>query len=216
MDEDGTTLLPVPGGKWFNEMSMGKDILNYDSFLALTHFKGHAMGGFGGSDKNIGIGCADGRIGKKWIHTAEGQGQWSIAEEEFMERMTESTKAITTYFAHKIAYINVMRNMSVSCDCEGVAAAPVVTPNIGIVASLDILAADQASVDLVYALPETSRHALVERIESRHGLRQLSYMLEMGMGNDRYHLIDIDNGDAEISASDAVKGISGKWISDGQ
>ena len=216
MDEDGTTLLPVPGGKWFNEMSMGKDILNYDSFLALTHFKGHAMGGFGGSDKNIGIGCADGRIGKKWIHTAEGQGQWSIAQEEFMERMTESTKAITTYFAHKIAFINVLRNMSVSCDCEGVAAAPVVTPNIGIVASLDILAADQASVDLVYALPETSRHALVERIESRHGLRQLSYMLEMGMGNDRYHLIDIDNGDAEISASDAVKGISGKWISDGQ
>ena len=216
MDEDGTTLLPVPGGKWFNEMSMGKDILNYDSFLALTHFKGHAMGGFGGSDKNIGIGCADGRIGKKWIHTYEGQGQWSITQEEFMERMTESTKAITTYFAHKIAFINVLRNMSVSCDCEGVAAAPVVTPNIGMVASLDILAADQASVDLVYALPETSRHALVERIESRHGLRQLSYMKEMGMGNDRYHLIDIDNGDAEIQASDAVKGISGKWISDGQ
>ena len=216
MDEDGTTLLPVPGGKWFDEMSMGKDILNYDSFLALTHFKGHTMGGFGGSDKNIGIGCADGRIGKKWIHTAEGQGQWSITQEEFMERMTESTKAITTYFAHKIAFINVLRNMSVSCDCEGVAAAPVVTPNIGIVASLDILAADQASVDLVYALPEASRHALVERIESRHGLRQLSYMLEMGMGNDRYHLIDIDNGDSEISASDAVKGISGKWISDGQ
>ena len=216
IDENGTTLLPVPGGKWFNEMSMGKDILNYDSFLALTHFKGHAMGGFGGSDKNIGIGCADGRIGKKWIHTAEGQGQWSIAEEEFMERMTESTKAITTYFAHKIAFINVLRNMSVSCDCEGVAAAPIVTPNIGIVASLDILAADQASVDLVYALPKTSRHALVERIESRHGLRQLSYMKEMGMGNDRYHLIDIDNGDTEIQVSEAVKGISGKWISDGQ
>lgn len=216
IDEDGTTLLPVPGGKWFNEMSMGKDILNYDSFLALTHFKGHAMGGFGGSDKNIGIGCADGRIGKKWIHTAEGQGQWSIDKEEFMERMTESTKAITTYFAHKIAFINVLRNMSVSCDCEGVAAAPVVTPNIGIVASLDILAADQASVDLVYSLPESARHDLVERIESRHGLRQLSYMKEMGMGNDRYHLIDIDHGDAEIQASDAVKGISGKWISDGQ
>ena len=216
MDENGTALLPVPNGKWFTEMSMGKDIVNYDSFLALTHFKGHAMGGFGGSDKNIGIGCADGRIGKKWIHTEEGKDQWSISKEEFMERMTESTKAVTSYFAHKIAFINVLRNMSVSCDCEGTGAAPVVTPDIGIVASLDILAADQAAVDLVYALPEASKHDLVERMESRHGLRQLTYMKEMGMGNDRYHLIDTDHGDAEIKAADAVKGISGKWVSDGQ
>ena len=215
MDEEGTALLPVPGGKWFTEMSVGKNMLNYDSFLALTHFKGHTMGGFGGSDKNIGIGCADGRIGKKWIHTAEGQGQWSISKEEFMERMTESTQATISYFAHKIAYINVMRNMSVSCDCEGVNAAPVVTPDVGILASFDILALDQACVDLVYALPEESRHDLVERIESRHGLRQLSYMKEIGMGNDRYHLIDLDNGDAEITVKEAVKGISGKWVSDG-
>ena len=133
-----------------------------------------------------------------------------------MERMTESTKAVTTYFAHKIAFINVLRNMSVSCDCEGSGAAPVVTPDIGIVASLDILAADQASVDLVYALPESSKHDLVERMESRHGLRQLTYMKEMGMGNDRYHLIDTDYGDVEIKAVDAVKGISGKWVSNGQ
>lgn len=216
IDEAGTALLPVPHGKWFSQMSMGKNILDYDSFLALTHFKGHAMGGFGGSNKNIGIGCADGRIGKKWIHSAEGKGQWSISEEELMERMSESTKAITTYFAHKIAFINVLRNMSVSCDCEGTGAAPVVTPDIGIVASLDILAADQASVDLVYALPESSRHDLVERIETRHGLRQLSYMKEMDMGNDRYRLIDIDNGDVEIKVADAVKGISGKWVNDGQ
>ena len=106
--------------------------------------------------------------------------------------------------------------MSVSCDCEGSGAAPVVTPDIGIVASLDILAADQASVDLVYALPESSKHDLVERMESRHGLRQLTYMKEMGMGNDRYHLIDTDYGDVEIKAVDAVKGISGKWVSNGQ
>ena len=106
--------------------------------------------------------------------------------------------------------------MSVSCDCEGVNAAPVVTPDVGIVASFDILAADQACVDMVYALPEESRHDLVERIETRHGLRQLSYMKEMGMGNDRYHLIDLDNGDAEITAKEAVKGISGKWVYDGQ
>ena len=173
------------------------------------------MGGFGGSDKNIGIGCADGQIGKKWIHTAEGQGQWSIAKEEFMERMTESTQATITRFAKKIAYINVMRNMSVDCDCAGTSASPVVTPDVGILASLDILAVDQACVDLVYALPEESRHDLVERMESRHGLRQLSYMKEMGMGNDRYHLIDLDHGDARITAKEAVKGISGHWTSDG-
>lgn len=207
-DEDGTALLPVEGGKWFSEMSVGKNMLNYDSMLALTHFKGHVMGGFGGSNKNIGIGCADGREGKKWIHTVSGSDDmWSIAQEELMERMAESTKATIDFFGKHVVYINVLRNMSVSCDCEGVAAAPVVTPNIGIVASVDILAADQASVDLVFALKEEEHHDLVERIVTRHGLRQLSYMKELGMGNDRYFLIDIDNGDARIQPKDAVKDV---------
>lgn len=213
-DESGTAMLPVEGGKWFTEMSVGKSMLGYDSFLALTHFKGHTMGGFGGSNKNIGIGCADGRIGKKMIHTADGKGRWSIDKEELGERFTESTRATTGHFAGKIAYINVLRNMSVSCDCEGTAAQPVVVPDVGIVASLDILAADQASVDMIYALPEESRHDLVERIETRHGLRQLAYMKELGMGNDRYQLLDIDNADARITAAEAVKGISGKWRPD--
>ena len=208
MDEHGTAMLPVKGGKWFTEMSVGKDLLDYDSLFVLTHFKGHAMGGFGGSVKNIGIGCADGRIGKAMIHTVPGSSeQWSIAQEEFMERMTESAKSVVDHFGEHITFVNVLRNMSVSCDCEGTAAAPVVTPNIGILASLDILAIDQASVDLVYALKPEERHDLVERIESRHGLRQLSYMKEMGMGNDRYQLIDIDNGDAPISLADAVKDV---------
>lgn len=208
MDEDGTAPLPVNGGKWFTEMYMGKNILNYDSLFVLTHFKGHMMGGFGGSNKNIGIGCADGRIGKKMIHTAEGSDDmWSIAQEELMERMTESSKATVDHFKDHITFVNVLRNMSVSCDCEGVDAAPVVTPNIGIVASTDILAVDQASVDLVYALKEDEHHDLVERIETRHGLRQLSYMKELDMGNDRYKLIDIDNGDCELSLKDAVKDV---------
>jgi len=207
MDEHGTAMLPVKGGKWFTEMSVGKGLLAYDSLLALTHFKGHVMGGFGGSDKNIGIGCADGRIGKAMIHTRKGGGQWSINAEEFMERMTESTKATVDHFGPRVAFINVLRNMSVSCDCEGVAAAPVVTPNIGIVASLDILAADYASVDLVHALSEKDRAALVERMSTRHGFRQLTYMKELGMGNDRYRLLDIDNGDAEIQLKDAVAGV---------
>lgn len=207
-DADGTAPLPVKGGKWFTEMIMGKNILNYDSLFVLTHFKGHAMGGFGGSAKNIGIGCADGRIGKGMIHRAEGSDDlWSITEEEFMERMMESAKAVVDHFEGHIGFVNVLRNMSVSCDCEGVAAAPVVTPNIGILASLDILAVDQASVDLVYALNDSDNHALRERIESRHGHRQLTYMKELGMGNDRYSLIDLDNGGKEISAADAVKGV---------
>ena len=100
-----------------------------------------------------------------------------------------------------------MRNMSVSCDCEGTAAAPVVTPNVGILASLDILAVDQACVDLVYAMKEEDRHALVERMETRHGLRQLTYMKELHMGNDKYKLIDIDNSDKEITLAEAVKDV---------
>ena len=187
---------------------MGKNLLHYDSMVALTHFKGHSKGGFGGSNKNIGIGCADGQVGKKMIHTTPGSSDmWDISFEEFMERMTESCKAAIDHFGRHVTYVNVLRNMSVSCDCEGTAAEPVVTPNIGICASTDILAVDQASVDLVYALNESDHHALVERMESRHGLRQLTYMKELGMGNDRYLLVDIDNGDVLLSVQDAVRGV---------
>ena len=207
-DEEGTVMFPVKGGKWFTEMSMGKDLANYDSLLVLTHFKGHTMGGYGGSGKNIGIGCADGRIGKAMIHTAEGSDNlWSIAQEELMERMMESAKAVVDHFAPHIAFINVMRNMSVSCDCEGTAAAPVVTPDVGILASLDILAADQASVDLVFSLPEGFPKDLEQRMKSRHAFRQLSYMQEMGMGNRKYRLLDLDNGEQEISTAEAVKDV---------
>ena len=205
LDEDGAAPLPIEGGKWFKEMYVGKHLLNYDSLLVLTHFKGHTQGGFGGSNKNIGIGCADGRIGKAMIHTTPNQdNQWDIAKEEFMERMTESAKSVVDHFGEHIVFINVMRNMSVSCDCEGIYAEPVVTPNVGICASVDILAADQACVDMVYAMTPHDRHALVQRMESRHGLRQLSYMKELGMGHDKYRLVDIDNGDARITAADAV------------
>ena len=213
-DSDGVTTLPVKGGKWFDEMHVGKTLPSYDSLLVLTHFKGHTMGGFGGSNKNIGIGCADGRIGKKEIHSYPNGGMWSIAEEELMERISESTKATVDYFAPHVCFINTMRNMSVDRDCAGPEAEGVVTPDIGIVASLDILAADNACIDLIYNLPEGGGKALIERVESRHGLRQLSYMKELGMGNDRYTLIDIDNGDAEISASEAVKDIAPVWKPD--
>ncbi len=205
MDEEGATPFPVAGGKWFDAVHMGSHLADYDSLLVLTHFKGHTKGGFGGSAKNIGIGCADGKVGKREIHTTPGSDDmWDISNEEFMERMMESAKAVCDHFGKNIAFVNVMRNMSVSCDCEGTAAEPVVTPNVGILASTDILAVDQACVDLVYAMKEEDRHALVERMETRHGLRQLSYMKELGMGNDRYVLVDLDNGGARIQPADAV------------
>lgn len=208
LDEDGIVMLPVNGGKWFTEMAMGGHLPGYDSLLVLTHFKGHTKGGFGGSCKNIGIGCADGRVGKAMIHTTPGSDDmWDISNEEFMERMTESAKAVADHFGKHIVYINVLRNMSVSCDCEGCAAEPVVTPNVGILASTDLLAVDQASVDLIYAMQEHQHADLVERMESRHGLRQLSYMKELGMGNDRYRLLDIENDDSRIWPADAVRNV---------
>ncbi len=208
LDEDGTVMLPVSNGKWFSEMSVGKNIKNYDSMLVLTHFKGHTQGGFGGSNKNVGIGCADGRIGKRMIHTTpSSDDMWDISREEFMERMTESSKAVADHFGENIVYINVMRNMSVSCDCEGCAAMPVVTPNVGILASTDILSVDQASVDLVYAMKKHQSMDLIERIETRHGHRQLSYMKELGMGCDRYTLIDIDKSDKHITPLEAVANV---------
>lgn len=197
MDEEGTVMLPVRGGKHFKEISMGGHIVNYDSMIVLTHFKGHAMGGYGGSMKNIAIGCADGKIGKAMVHGVYGQPlpeDWNAwpAKEMLMENMAESAKATIDYFGKHIVFINVMRRMSVDCDCAGVAAAEPTIPDIGILASTDLLAIDQASIDLVYAQPEKDRHDLVERIESRHGLHQLVAMRELKMGNPQYELISID------------------------
>jgi hypothetical protein len=193
MDEDGAVMIPVQGGKHFKEMSVGKHMLNFDSMIVLTHFKGHAMGGFGGSLKNIAIGCADGQIGKKMVHAApdnEDYQSW-LKGEPFMENMVESAKATIDHFGNRIVYINVLRNMSVDCDCAGVSAAPVKARNVGILASTDIVAVDQASIDMVYKLPEAELHDLKERIESRQGLHQLSYMKEMKMGNDQYEVVTV-------------------------
>lgn len=192
MDEDGAVMISVKGGKHFKEMSVGKNLLNYDSMVVLTHFKGHTMGGFGGSLKNISIGCADGKVGKAMLHGSQGSDLWRANKARFMENMVEGGKAVADHFGKQIVYINVLRNMSVDCDCAGVDAAEPKTRNVGILASTDLLAIDQASVDLVYALPDEESHDLKERIESREGLRQLSYMKELGMGNDDYELVTID------------------------
>lgn len=193
LDEDGAAMIPVKGGRHFTEMSVGKHLLDYDSLVVLTHFKGHAMGGFGGSMKNIAIGCADGRIGKKMVHAApdnEDYKTWLMGE-PFQENMVESAKAIVDHFGRRIVFINVLRNMSVDCDCAGVKAAPPKARDLGILASTDLLAVEQASIDRVYALPEAELHDLRERIESRKGLRQLSYMKELRMGNGQYRLVRV-------------------------
>lgn len=188
MDEHGAVMLPVRGGKHFKEMSVGKSLVDYDSMIVLTHFKGHAAGGFGGSLKNIAIGCADAKVGKAMQHNAD----FSIRGAHFMEHMAEAGKAVTDFFGKRIAYINVLNRMSVRCDCAGPEAEPPTIGDIGMLASVDLLAIDQASVDLVYDKPGSDNKDLIERIESREGLRQLSYMKELKMGNPNYELISID------------------------
>ena len=194
MDEEGDISLPVRGGKHLKEVAMGSHITNYDSMIVLTHFKGHAMGGFGGSLKNIAIGCASGQVGKRQVHGVVDQmpadfGQWPM-QDYLMELMADSGKATIDYFGKHIVFINVMRRMSVDCDCAGTRAAAPTIGDIGIVASTDILAVDQASIDMVYQ--RTDNHDLVERIESRHGLHQLSAMRNLKMGNEKYQLISAD------------------------
>ena len=181
-------LLPVRGGKHFTEMSVGKSLVDYDSMVVLTHFKGHSMGGYGGSLKNIAIGCANGEVGKIMQH---GRG-FSVRNAAFMENMVEAGKAVTDFFGKRIAYINVLNRMSVRCDCAGPEAEPPTIGDIGMVASTDLLAIDQACVDMVYDKPGGDNKDLIERIESREGLRQLSYMRELKMGNPNYELISID------------------------
>ena len=161
MDEEGDVNLPVHNGLHLKEVAMGGHIVNYDSMIVLTHFKGHAMGGFGGSMKN-------------------------------MELMADSAKATCDYFGKRIVFLNVLRRMSVDCDCAGKRAAEPTIPDIGILASTDILAIDQASCDLVFGKPDADNHDLVERIQSRHGLHQLAAMAKLKMGNPQYELISID------------------------
>jgi hypothetical protein len=205
MDADGDAMLPIPGMREFfdqyslptltehpftpgvhlTEIAVGKGLLNYDSLFVYTHFKGHIMGGFGGSLKNIGIGCASGQVGKRQIH---GEG-WPKGE-LFLERMVESGKATTGHFGSHITYINVLKNISVDCDCDAHGVKPACN-DIGILGSQDILAIDKAAIDMVYALPEKQRHDIVERIESRSGLHQLEYMKTLHMGNDQYELIKL-------------------------
>ena len=197
LDEDGGIDFPVRNGKVLDHVTMGSHLANYDSMVVLTHFKGHAMGGYGGTMKNIGIGNASAQVGKRQVHGYFAQTppdgiKWGVLQDGFMDRMADSAKATCDHFGKHIVFINVLRNMSVDCDCAGVTAAKPTIPDLGMMASTDILAIDQASVDMVYSQPEKYKHDLVERIESRHGLHQLTAMHQLKMGNDKYELISID------------------------
>ena len=191
LDEDGDINLPVNKGFHLSEVAMGSHLTNYDSIIVLTHFKGHSMGGFGGSLKNIGIGCASGKVGKAQVHGLEDTGEW-IMGEVFMEYLADSGKAICDYFGKQIVFINVLQRLSVDCDCVGAGAAAPVMPDLGILASTDILAVDKAAVDMIYNFGDDRKNDLIERIESRGGLRQLSAMTEHEMGTPNYEIISID------------------------
>ncbi|MBO5590839.1 MAG: DUF362 domain-containing protein [Acidaminococcaceae bacterium] len=196
LDEEGDVALPVRNGLKLKEVHMGGHITNYDSMIVLTHFKGHAMGGFGGSMKNIAIGCASGQVGKREVHLVVDDmpanfEEWPM-KEQFMESMADSAKATCDYFGKHIVFLNVMRRMSVDCDCAGVAAEEPTIADIGICASTDILAIDQACCDMVFTKPEGDQKDLVERITSRHGLHQLTAMREQKMGNPQYELIEVE------------------------
>ena len=185
MDAEGDIDLPVPkvGRETrLESVPVGAHINNYDSMLVYTHFKGHMMGGFGGSLKNIAIGCAS-KTGKLVVH---GKG-WPIGK-PFLERMVESGYAIANHFKGHITYINVLKNLSVDCDCDANGAKPTMG-DIGILASTDLLAIDQASIDLVYAASDSKD--LINRIESKEGLHQLDYMEALGVGTRKYDLIEL-------------------------
>ena len=190
MDEEGELELSVEGGKKIQKNFVGAHLKNYDSMLVLTHFKGHPMGGFGGSLKNISIGIASSH-GKAHIHgVGDVEAFWTSDHDSFLESMADAAKSIVQFFDGKIAYINVMKNMSVDCDCCAVAEDPKMA-DIGMLASLDPVALDQACVDLVYQSDDPGRSHLIERMESRNGIHTVEAAAELGIGSREYELVEI-------------------------
>ena len=196
MDSEGEVTFEIPNGKVIKENYVGKNITNYDSMLVLSHFKGHPMGGYGGAIKQLSIGCASSG-GKAWIHsggfTNDQTKVWKNHAEQnkFLEAMAESASSVMNYFENKIAFINIMCNMSVDCDCCAVAEDPCMK-DIGILASTDPVAIDQACLDLVYSSNDKGKDHLIKRIESRNGVHTIESAFEIGLGNREYELINID------------------------
>jgi uncharacterized Fe-S center protein len=197
MDEDGEMELPVINGRHLNVNYVGSHLANYDSLLVLSHFKGHQMGGFGGALKNLSIGIASTK-GKIWIHTAgstnktdAGDVFFSTPQDSFLESMAEAASSIVDYRKDSIVFINVMRDLSIDCDCNAHPKDPEMK-DIGILASLDPVALDQACVDLVYKSADPGKASLIQRIEEKHGIHTVEEAARLGVGSRDYELIDID------------------------
>lgn len=196
MDAEGDTPLPVKGGKHLKEDLVGSRYLDYDFTIILSHFKGHAMGGFGGAIKNMSIGIAS-SAGKAWIHTAGKTRNpaelWSNLPEQddFLESMAEAAKAVADHCGERILYISVANNLSVDCDCDSSPEDPQMG-DIGILASLDPVALDRACTDLVRASEDHGKIHLIERIDSRHGMHTLDHAELLGMGSQQYELVTLD------------------------
>ena len=196
MDADGEVALPVKGGRHLKEDFVGRNYLNYDFTVILSHFKGHAMGGFGGAIKNMSIGIASSK-GKAWIHSAgktkDQNKVWGDlpAQDDFLESMAEAAKAVADHCGDKILYISVANNLSVDCDCDSSPEDPKMG-DIGILASLDPVALDKACVDMVRASKDHGKIHLIERIDSRHGIHTLDYGEKIGLGSQEYRLVRLD------------------------
>ena len=196
MDADGEVALPVKGGRHLKEDFVGRNYLNYDFTVILSHFKGHAMGGFGGAIKNMSIGIASSK-GKAWIHSAgktkDQNKVWGDlpAQDDFLESMAEAAKAVADHCGDKILYISVANNLSVDCDCDSSPEDPKMG-DIGILASLDPVALDKACVDMVRASKDHGKIHLIERIDSRHGMHTLDYGKKIGLGSQEYRLVRLD------------------------
>ncbi|MCI8604795.1 MAG: DUF362 domain-containing protein [Ruminiclostridium sp.] len=189
-DEDGSMALPVNCGIRLKENYVGTHFPDYDSYLILSHFKGHVMAGFGGAIKNISIGLGSSK-GKAWIHSGGTSFTdfWSGEQDAFLEAMAEAGKSVADYLGDRIVYVNVMNRLSVDCDCDGHPAEPDMK-DIGVLASTDPLALDQACIDLVYSAPDGK--SLIERIESKNGLHTLEHAAKIGLGSREYKLIMLD------------------------
>lgn len=190
LDEEGSMTLPVQDGTRLSENYVGAAFEDYDSYLVLSHFKGHSMAGYGGAIKNISIGLGSSE-GKAWIHSAGSSrtNPWGGDQDAFLESMAEAGKSVSDYLGDQIVYINVMNRLSVDCDCDGNPAEPDMH-DIGILASTDPVALDQACIDLVYSAEDGQ--SLVNRIESRNGLHTLEHAQQIGLGSRSYELVSID------------------------
>ena len=192
LDAEGPDLeLPIPEGKVIQKNFVGKDIVNYDSMLVLSHFKGHPMGGYGGALKQLSIGVAS-SYGKAYIHGAGDPAKlWTADHDSFLEAMADAAGSVVDYFKGNLVYVNVMKNMSVDCDCCAVAEDPCIA-DIGILVSADPIAIDQACIDLVYACSDPGKPHLIERIESRNGVHTIEAAAALGYGQREYTLVEVE------------------------